>query len=56
MIEDTPTADTGLGFHAAVLDTVALPPGGRVDFTWRREDSGEWAGTDFAVRVRAAEP
>jgi glucoamylase len=56
MIEDTPTADTGLGFHAALLDTASLPPGSRVDFTWRRAASGEWAGTDFAVSVRAAEP
>ena len=55
-VEDTPTIDTGLGFHAAVLDTAALLPGSRVDFTWRRQDGGEWAGRDIAVRVLAAEP
>ncbi len=56
MITDTPTCASGLGFHAAVLDTAALLPGSRVDFTWRRSDSGEWAGRDIAVRVLAAEP
>ena len=35
-VQDVPTADTGLGFHAAALDTEALPPGTRVDITWRR--------------------
>jgi glucoamylase len=46
--------DSGLGFHVVVLDTAALPPGSRIDLTWRRQDSGEWAGRDFAVRVRTA--
>jgi glucoamylase len=50
-ITDTPTEDTGLGFHVAVLDTAALTPGSWVDFTWRREDSGAWEGSDVAVRV-----
>ena len=55
-VEDTPTADTGLGFHVAVLASAALPAGSRIDFTWKREDGGEWVGRDFAVRVIAAEP
>jgi len=42
--QDVLTADTGLGFHAAALDTGALPPGTRVDITWRRQDTGEWRG------------
>jgi glucoamylase len=50
-IADTPTADTGLGFHVAVLDTAALPPGSWVDFTWRQEDSGAWAGRNETVRI-----
>ncbi len=54
-ITDTPTTDTGLGFHVAVLDTAALAPGSWVDFTWRREDSGAWEGSDVAVRVVAGE-
>jgi len=52
-IADTPTADTGLGFHVAVLDTAALPPGSWVDFTWRQEDSGAWAGRNETVRIVA---
>jgi len=55
-IRDTPTGDTGLGFHVAVLDTTALPPGSWVDFTWRRQDSGAWEGRDVAVHVLAANP
>ena len=55
-VENTPTIDTGLGFHAVVLESAALLPGSRVDFTWRRQDGGEWAGRDIAVRVLAAEP
>ena len=55
-IADMPTADTGLGFHVAVLDTAALPPGSWVDFTWREEDSGAWAGRNETVRILAAEP
>jgi glucoamylase len=55
-VEDTPTADTGLGFHVAVLASAALPAGSRIDFTWRREDGCEWVGRDFSVRVCAAEP
>jgi glucoamylase len=55
-VEDTPTADTGLGFHVAVLASAALPAGSRIDFTWRRDDGGEWVGRDFAVRVLDAAP
>jgi glucoamylase len=55
-ITDTPTSDTGLGFHVAVLDTAALTQGSWVDFTWRRQDSGAWAGRDVAVHVLAADP
>jgi hypothetical protein len=52
--EDTPTTDTGLGFHVAVLATATLPPGGWIDFTWRWQDSGEWTGNDARVEVVAA--
>jgi glucoamylase len=52
---ETASVDTGLGVHVAVLDTTALPPGSRVEFTWRGQDNGEWIGRDFAVRIRAAE-
>ena len=49
--QDTPTSDTGLGFHVAELPTAALPPGTRIEFTWRREDTGEWHGKDEAVAI-----
>ena len=51
--EDVPTVDTGLGFHVAVLGTAALLPGSRIDFTWRRQDNGEWCGRDITVQIRA---
>jgi glucoamylase len=51
---EVPTQDTGLGFHVAVLDTTSLPPGTRVEFTWRRADDGEWAGRNAEVRVVSA--
>jgi glucoamylase len=54
-IEDTPTTDTGLGFHVAELATAALGPGSWIDFTWRRLDTREWAGRDIAVRIVSAE-
>jgi len=52
-VQDDLTADTGLGFHAAALDTGVLPPGTRVDITWRRQDTGKWRGRDEAVEVTA---
>jgi glucoamylase len=53
---DALTEDSGLGFHVAVLETAALAAGGRIDFTWRRRDTGEWLGRDHAVRIAAASP
>ena len=50
MVADTPTTDTGLGFHVAALGTATLPPGSRIQFTWRRP-GGEWAGRDVTVQV-----
>ena len=54
--QDVSSIDTRLGFHVAVLDTAALPPGSRVDFTWRQRDNGEWTGRDITVLVRGPEP
>ncbi|MBV9015263.1 MAG: glycosyl hydrolase [Alphaproteobacteria bacterium] len=51
---DTASVDTGLGFYAAVLDTAALPAGTAIDLTWRRQDTGEWAGENKRVQVIAA--
>jgi len=53
-VEDTPTNDSGLGFHVGVLETAALMPGSWVDFTWRGQDSGEWTDRDCRVEVCAA--
>ncbi|MGD9615150.1 MAG: glycoside hydrolase family 15 protein [Alphaproteobacteria bacterium] len=55
-ISEVAAADSNLGFHVAVLDTASLPPGSRVDFTWRRQDNSEWAGRDIAIMVGAPEP
>jgi glucoamylase len=54
-VADTPTIDSGLGFHVAALATAALPLGSRVQFTWRRP-GGEWAGCDVTVQVIAEMP
>ncbi|HKS89870.1 MAG TPA: glycoside hydrolase family 15 protein, partial [Stellaceae bacterium] len=50
-IADTPTVDSGLGFHVAALDTAMLQPGGTVDFSWR--DGDGWSGHDVTVRIAA---
>jgi len=52
---DTQAIDTGLGFYAAPLDTTELPAGTSIDFTWRKPDTGAWAGRDYAVAVVAAQ-
>src|SRR4051794_37446415 len=54
-IDNAASTDSNLGFHVTVLDTAALPPGSQVDFTWRHQDNGEWAGRDIAVMVRGPE-
>ena len=54
-IDNAASIDSNLGFHVAVLDTAALPPDSQVDFTWRHQDNGEWAGRDIAVMVRGPE-
>ncbi len=53
-VTDIPTEDTGLGFHVAPLATAALPAGTRIDFTWRWQDGGMWAGADWSVVVAPA--
>lgn len=50
-VADTPTEDTGLGFHAASLDTAGLPAGARIDFTWHQRDTGVWRGRDACVEI-----
>ena len=48
-VQETPTADTGLGVHAAELATADLQPGATVTVTWRESES--WAGSNYTVMV-----
>src|SRR5262249_38804321 len=50
-VTEESTTDSGLGFHAASLDVDGLKPGGRVNFTWRWQGTGEWHGQDYEVSV-----
>jgi len=50
-VQDTPTSDSGLGFHVAALSTTASLPYSRIDFTWRAQDSGDWHGHDYRVDI-----
>jgi glucoamylase len=50
-VTDTACVDTGLGFYAATLDTARLPSGAAIDFTWRRQTGGQWAGHDWRIEV-----
>ncbi|MFO1294556.1 MAG: glycoside hydrolase family 15 protein [Rubrivivax sp.] len=38
-----------LGLHVVRLPTAALTAGQAVDFTWRRQNSGEWSNTDHRL-------
>ncbi len=53
-VADTPTEESGLGLHLAVLAADALGAGERIEFTWRWRE-GAWQGSDYEVRVRAKE-
>ncbi len=54
-IQDTATQDTGLGLHVAELETKTLLSGQRIDFTFQRENRGEWMGRDFTIAVVSGE-
>lgn len=50
--KDVMTTDTGLDIHMA---TIEIPDGARqIDFTFRWEDTQQWAGRDFHVATRSA--
>jgi glucoamylase len=53
--QDTETSDTGLGVHVADIPVEHLAPGSSVCFTFRWSRTGQWAGTDFEVRVLGQE-
>jgi glucoamylase len=48
---DTPTCDSGLGFHVASLDVGGLSPGQRVVFTWQWRDTSAWHNQNYEVAV-----
>jgi len=50
-IQDLGTDDSGLGFHVAVVPTIGLASGTKIDFTWRARDSGEWYGRDYHLDI-----
>jgi glucoamylase len=50
-VADEPSRDSGLGFHIAALDLSRLPPGERVEFTWRWQENGAWQGRDYTVAM-----
>lgn len=53
---DVSTRPVGLGLHVARLPTAALRVGQGVDFTWRRQASGTWAGVDRRLVLEPLRP
>jgi glucoamylase len=51
-LTDTPSRDTGLGFHIVELPAMSQP-GTRLTFTWRDAASGQWSGRNHVVEVRS---
>ena len=50
-VKDAITQDTGLGVHAADLDTSQLKPGQKIFFTFYWAAAQKWEGVDFNVDV-----
>ncbi len=40
-----------LGVHVALLPSARLRTGQHIDFTWRRQESGEWIGVDHRLEL-----
>ncbi len=45
------TGAPGLGLHRLEIDTKGLASGQRIDFTYRNDDTGAWAGIDYSVSI-----
>ena len=45
------TGAPGLGLHRVEIDASCYASGQKIDFTYRNEVTGEWAGSDFSVRI-----
>ncbi|MGC2167440.1 MAG: glycoside hydrolase family 15 protein [Gallionella sp.] len=48
---DAATEDSGLGLHVFQFDEALLRTGQRIDFTFRRVDTGVWLGNDFSIAI-----
>jgi glucoamylase len=53
--QETPTEDIGLGLNTAELPVASLPPGSRIEFTWRSA-AGVWRQANFTVQVGSTAP
>jgi glucoamylase len=53
-VQDTETADTGLGVHVADLATSDCPAGDTVRLTFFWPEAGRWEGSDFSVLIADA--
>jgi len=51
-IRNISTWDSGIGLHIAEIDTSRLPAGESIEFTYRRNHDGVWAGGNFQVTMR----
>ena len=52
-IQNIATHETSLGLHIAQLETSTLLAGQRIDFTFRRMDTGDWLDRDYAIEVKS---
>jgi len=53
-VQGAETRDTGLGLHLAELATETLSSG-KIDFTIRRKDTGEWLGHNLVIEIEYME-
>jgi glucoamylase len=54
-VTDSAAGDRGLGLYVAELPVDDMAPGQRIDFTWRRTDTGDWAGRDYGIEIVGAD-
>ena len=45
------TGAPGLGLHRVEIDASGYASGQKIDFTYKNEITGEWAGTDFSILI-----
>ncbi|MEJ2451425.1 MAG: glycoside hydrolase family 15 protein [Gammaproteobacteria bacterium] len=50
-IRNVPTCDSGIGLHIAEIDTTKMHPGNKLEFTYRRNGDGAWAGQNYMVEI-----